>query len=222
MLEETSCIVLYPQQDKLVMDQIGWTVIETQFDCSELHHKETLFTLGNGYLGTRGTFEEGYPGASPATFVNGVYDDVAVMHTELVNCPDWLPLAIVVAGVGEDRRRHRFSLDRGEILSYQRQLNLRWGLLSRDVLWRSPAGHTINLHFERMISMADDHLLVLRCQVTPVDFAGVIEVEASLNGHPNNHGVKHWEWLNQGGIDNQVWMHQRCYHSGIQLAWQRC
>jgi kojibiose phosphorylase len=198
------------------MDQTGWTVIETQFDCSELHHKETLFTLGNGYLGTRGTFEEGYPGASPATFINGVYDDVAVMHTELVNCPDWLPLVIVVAG--EDRRRHRFSLDRGEILSYQRQLNLRWGLLSRDVLWRSPAGHTINLHFERMISMADDHLLVLRCQVTPVDFVGVIEVEASLNGHPNNHGVKHWEWLNQGAIDNQVWMHQRCCHSGIQLG----
>lgn len=193
------------------MDQAGWTVIETQFDCSELHHKETLFTLGNGYLGTRGTFEEGYPDASPATFINGVYDDVAVMHTELVNCPDWLPLKIVVAG-------DYFSLDQGEVLSYQRQLNLRWGLLSRDILWRSPSGHTINLHFERMISMADDHLLVLRCQVTPVDFVGAIAVEASLNGHPTNHSVKHWEWLNQGGIDDQVWMHQRCCHSGIELG----
>jgi kojibiose phosphorylase len=45
----------------LVMDQTDWSVIETQFDFAELHHKETLFTLGNGYLGTRGTFEEGYP-----------------------------------------------------------------------------------------------------------------------------------------------------------------
>lgn len=192
------------------MDQTGWTVIETQFDRSELHHKETLFTLGNGYLGTRGTFEEDYPDASPATFINGVYDDVAVMHTELVNCPDWLPLAIVVAG-------NYFTLDQGEVLTYQRQLNLRWGLLSRDILWRSPAGHTINIHFERMVSMADDHLLVLRCQVTPVDFTGVIEVKSSINGYPNNHGVKHWELLNQGGINNQ-WMHQRCCHSGIELG----
>lgn len=193
------------------MNQTGWTVIETQFDFSELHHKETVFTLGNGYLGTRGTFEEGYPGACPATFIHGVYDDVPVMHTELVNCPDWLPLAIVVAG-------DRFRLDQGQVLGCQRQLDLRWGLLSRDVLWRSPTGHTVYLHFERMISMADEHVLVLRCQITPVDFEGAIEVEASLNGYPDNQGVKHWEWLNQGGMDNRVWLEMRCCHSGIELG----
>lgn len=193
------------------MDPIDWTVIETQFDFAELHHKETLFTLGNGYLGTRGTFEEGYPEANSATFIHGVYDDVAVMHTELVNCPDWLPLVIIVGG-------DRFSLDQGEVISYQRQLNLRWGLLSRDVLWRSPSGYTINLHFERMISMADEHLMVLCCQITPVDFTGEIQVEASLNGHSENHSIKHWEWLNQGGKNNSVWLHQRCCHSGIEVG----
>lgn len=193
------------------MEQIGWTVIETQFDCSKRHHKESLFTLGNGYLGTRGTFEEGYPGACPATFIHGVYDDVPVMHTELVNCPDWLPLKLVVAG-------ERFGFDQGQILNYQRQLDLRWGLLSRDVLWRSPAGHTVYLHFERTVSMADNHVLMLRCQVTPVDFEGTIEVEASLNGDPDNQGVKHWKWLNQGGIDNCVWLHLRCLKSGIELG----
>ena len=193
------------------MAQTDWTVIETQFDRSELHHKETLFTLGNGYLGTRGTVEEGYPGAVPATFINGVYDDVPVMHTELVNCPDWLPLAIVVGG-------DRFGLDQGQVLGCQRQLDLRWGLLSRDVLWRSPAGHTVYLHFERMVSMADEHVLVLRCQVTPVDFEGEISVEASLNAYPENQGVRHWEWLNQGGIDNRAWLHLRCCHSGIELG----
>lgn len=193
------------------MAQNDWTVIETEFDVTQLHHKETLFTLGNGYLGTRGTFEEGYPGANPATFIHGVYDDVAVMHTEIVNCPDWLPLEIVVAG-------DRFSLEQGEILSYKRQLNLRWGILSRDVLWRSPAGHTIKLHFERMISMADEHVLVVRCIVTPVDFEGEISVEASLNGNVNNQGVKHWEWLNQGADRDRVWLHMRCCHSGIELG----
>ena len=193
------------------MAQTDWTVIETQFDRSELHHKETLFTLGNGYLGTRGTFEEGYPGAIPATFINGVYDDIPVMHTELVNCPDWLSLAIVVGG-------DRFSLDQGEVLGCQRQLDLRWGLLSRDVLWRSRAGHTVYLHFERMVSMADEHVLVLRCQVTPVDFEGEISVEASLNAYPENQGVRHWEWLNQGGIENRAWLHMRCRHSGIELG----
>ena len=119
------------------MDQTGWTVIETKFD-SEQHHKETLFTIGNGYLGTRGTFEEGYPGSDPATFIHGVYDDVPVVQTELVNCPDWLPLVIYVGG-------DRFSLDQGEVLGYQQQLDLRWGIVSRDVLWCSPTGHKLSL-----------------------------------------------------------------------------
>lgn len=193
------------------MDQTAWTVIETQFNPSELHHKETLFTLGNGYLGTRGTFEESYPGACTATFVHGVYDDVAVMHTELVNCPDWLPLTITVEG-------EVFRLDKGQVLSYERSLDLRWGLLSRDVVWRSPSGHTLNFHFERMSSMADEHVLVLRCQITPVDFEGVIEVEASLNGYPDNQGVRHWEYLNQGASADRAWMHLRSRHSGIELA----
>ncbi len=193
------------------MDQASWTVGETRFDPAELHHKETLFNLGNGYLGTRGTFEEGYPSDCPATLIHGVYDDVPVMHTELVNCPDWLPLVIVIGG-------DRFSLDQGDVISYQRQLDLRWGLLSRDVLWRSPTGHTVNLHFERMVSIADEHVMVLRCQVTSVDFAGEIVVETSLNGHSDNHGVKHWEWLNQSETDNRVCLHMRCQHSGIELA----
>ncbi|CAA9361014.1 Maltose phosphorylase / Trehalose phosphorylase [uncultured Leptolyngbya sp.] len=78
------------------MAQTDWTILETEFGSSELHPQETLFTLGNGYLGTRGTFEEGYPGASLATFIHGVYDEALEGYTELVNCPDWLPLAIKV------------------------------------------------------------------------------------------------------------------------------
>ena len=93
-----------------------WTLIELQFDPQQLHPRETVFTIGNGYLGTRGSFEEGYPNAQPATLIHGVYDDVPVVYTELANCPDWLSLAIIVNG-------ERFRLDRGEIIHYERQLD---------------------------------------------------------------------------------------------------
>ena len=82
----------------MTMDNGDWIVTEAEFDPTCLHHHETVFTLGNGYLGTRGAFEEGYPRARPATFVHGVYDDVPIVYTELANCPDWLPLAILVEG----------------------------------------------------------------------------------------------------------------------------
>lgn len=49
-----------------------WTLIETRFDPTLLQSRETVFSIGNGYLGTRGSFEEGFSKDSPATFVHGV------------------------------------------------------------------------------------------------------------------------------------------------------
>lgn len=212
------------------LDYTEWTVTETQFDPTHLHHSETVFTLGNGYLGTRGSFEEGYPEAWPATLIHGVYDDVPVVYTELANCPDWLPLIILVEG-------DRFRLDQGEILHYRRQLDLRRGILTREVRWRSPSGKTIDLKFERFTSLADEHLLALRCQVTPIDFEGEIEVQASINGYPDNQGVLHWQWVKQGSSerglgtgescsqsapiatpDPDIWLHVRTRSSGIDLG----
>ncbi|MEW6493827.1 MAG: beta-phosphoglucomutase [Cyanobacteriota bacterium] len=193
-----------------------WAVIETQFDPTQLHYKETVFTIGNGYLGTRGSLEEGYLGSMGATLIHGVYDDVPVVHTELANCPDWLPIAVIING-------DRFRLDQGEIISYRRQLDLRRGVLSRDVRWRSESGYTVDIHFERFASLTDRHVLALRCQVTPLDFEGTVEIQASINGYPDNQGVMHWEWLNQGDIttdkgDHATWMYLRTRNSGIELG----
>ncbi len=188
-----------------------WTVRETQFEPDQFRYRETVFTIGNGYLGTRGSFEEGYSQASPATFIHGVYDEVPIVYTELANCPDWLPFTITIDG-------DRFRLEKGEILSYERKLDLRQGILSRSVRWRSPNNQTIDIHFERFASLADEHVLVLRCQLTPVDFAGVIEIQASINGYPENQGFNHWELLDQGKTEAGVWLNLRTRSSQIQLG----
>ncbi len=193
------------------VDNDSWTVIETEFDPIRLHHHETVFTVGNGYLGTRGTFEEGYPGAWPATLIHGVYDDVPVVYTELANCPDWTSLILLLEG-------DRFRLDRGEVLRYRRCLDLRRGLLSREVRWRSPAGHTLDVRFERFASLADPHLLAVRCQVTPLDVDGDLEIRAGLHGYPDNQGVMHWQVVDQGHNTAKVWLHLRTRHSGIELG----
>ncbi|MFN8425760.1 MAG: hypothetical protein U0X87_05820 [Anaerolineales bacterium] len=68
-----------------------WTFSENSFNPESQNHKETIFTIGNGYLSTRGAMEEGYPKERRATFVHGVFDDVPLVFTELANSPDWLP-----------------------------------------------------------------------------------------------------------------------------------
>lgn len=197
-------------QNRLCVDTAGWNVIETTFDRNKLHHHETVFTLGNGYLGTRGTFEEGYPGDCAATFINGVYDDVAIGKTELVNVPSWLPLVIKVAG-------EAFRLDAGTVIKYERRLDMRLGLISRDIRWRAPCGHTIDLHFERFASLADQHVMAVRVTVTSVDFTGDISIETCFND-ADNQGVQHWELLSKGNKNNYIWLHSQTRHSNIQLG----
>ncbi|WP_208345238.1 glycoside hydrolase family 65 protein, partial [Aetokthonos hydrillicola] len=199
------------QLDEEILDSTGWNVIEREFQPAKQHHKETVFTLGNGYLGTRGTFEEGYPNDSSATLIHGIYDDVAITQTELVNCPNWLPLVIKVGG-------ERFRLDSGEILRYERRLDLRLGIISRDVSWRSPTGHTLEFHFERFVSLADQHVLAIRCQITSVDFDGEVSVEVAFHSDPSTQGVKHWKTLNHNGVNNIIWLHSQTIHSTIQLG----
>ena len=38
----------------------AWDITETAFSMETNYRNETTFALSNGYIGTRGTFEEGY------------------------------------------------------------------------------------------------------------------------------------------------------------------
>ena len=80
----------------------AWVVQESGFDRERANFYETLFTVGNGRLGTRGSLEEGHLGPLSGTFLAGVYDGHDVPVIDLVNCPDWVDTAVVVGGVRLD------------------------------------------------------------------------------------------------------------------------
>ena len=52
-----------------------WTVREAPFDPKKQRQMETIFTVGSGYLDTRGTLEERYLGDLPAILISGLCDD---------------------------------------------------------------------------------------------------------------------------------------------------
>src|SRR5260370_38894158 len=90
-----------------------WHISEDMFNPSpkNLHSQETVYCVGNGYFCTRGPFEEGYPGASPATLLYGGFDAAPFVKEELANAPDWLPIGLRIDG-------GHFGLDGGRIRSY--------------------------------------------------------------------------------------------------------
>ena len=136
-----------------------WYIEEREFDPKKLHSRETAYTIGNGYFGTRGTFEEGYPKATPGTLLFGVFDDIAIAKEELANAPDWLTMKLFV-------NDERFRLDQGKILDYHRILDMQHGILRRDVRWESPGGIRIRITSERFASLADEHVGVIRYRLT--------------------------------------------------------
>ncbi len=188
-----------------------WSVVERDFDPKRMHHSETVFTIGNGYLGTRGAFEERVSGEMRATFLHGVFDDAPVVFTELANAPDWLDLDVWLAG-------ERFDLLVGEVLAYTRALDLRSGMLRREVTWRSPRGRATRLVFERFASLADAHVCAVRASFTPLDYTGQIDVRSGLDGDADNLALKHWAWLGQGLRGAEAWLHVRTRGSHIELA----
>jgi len=59
-----------------------WNVVEKRFSPEYLGQTETLFALSNGYVGIRGTFEEGRPVFSSGTFVNGFHETFPIVYGE--------------------------------------------------------------------------------------------------------------------------------------------
>ncbi len=190
----------------------GWHVAQEAFDPATQHHMETVFTLGNGKFATRGSFEEGYPGESALTMAHGLWDDMPIAFTTLVNLPNWLRLSILIDG-------QEFRLDRGRILDFQRYTDLRQGILRRSVRWQAPDGRAVDLHFERFHTYHREHVAALRLLVTVEDGPCQVSVRAGIDGHVANRDLLHWHLGEQGhASDGRTWLAARTRHTGREAA----
>ncbi len=156
-----------------------WLVRETGFDRATANRFETLFTVGNGRLGTRGSLEEGHRGQRSGTFLAGVFDKSDAPVIDLVNAPDWVDCAVYVDG-------SRLDVDTCTVVDHQRALDMRTGLLWRRTVFEDAAGRRTRLESLRCVSMADRELCALRVEITPEDHASVIEIHTGLNGNRRN------------------------------------
>ena len=59
-----------------------WKLIEKKYDSSFLAQNETMFSIGNGYIGMRGNFEEGSPYFQNGTFINGFHETWPIVYGE--------------------------------------------------------------------------------------------------------------------------------------------
>ncbi len=156
-----------------------WTVTEPAWDPARANYFETIFTVGNGRLGTRGTLAEGHVGAVSGTYLAGVFDAHDSQVTDLVNAPDWLDTEVHVDG-------HRLDPDSSRIEEHRRTLDLRTGVLDRETVFVLPTGRRIRLTERRFASMADRDACHLRITITPLDGPAVVTITTGIDAHRRN------------------------------------
>lgn len=199
-----------------------WSLKEYPFHPERLRHYETIFTIGNGYLGTRASFEEGYEGATPATMIHGIFNHSPKMSIpELVNAPDWTPIRITIDGTPFSlitKSNDALKPPNGLVLGYERKLHMDCALLRRVVLFRATTGASVRIVFERFASLANQHLMVQRVHITAIDGEPEIELEAALNGAVTNAGMPHWGQMIATADDKQISLDGKTNQSAYQVA----
>jgi kojibiose phosphorylase len=164
-------------RDQLSTDE--WLIRESGFDIAKANVFETLFTVGNGYLGTRGTLEEGFKGECSGTYLNGVFDAHDSPVIDLVNAPDWLAFTIRVDGT-------RLDVQSCKVVAHERALDMRRGALWRSTTFEDEHGRRTRIETLRLASFHDQHLCALRVEITPENHDLQIAVESALDGRRFN------------------------------------
>lgn len=175
-----------------------WNITEDRFCMENNYRNETTFALSNGYIGTRGTFEEDYDFSVDegleGNFINGFYESEDIRYGEwnfgfplksqsLLNLPNGKPVKIYL----DDEL---FDMRQGCLDFYQRTLNMKNGTVVRSVDWTSPKGKKIRLLFERMVSFADKNVMVQRLSLLLLNQDCEVRICSYIDADVENHTRK--------------------------------
>lgn len=179
-----------------------WSIIEESFDPSTHEISESIFSIGNGFMGQRANFEEQYSGKSlQGSYMAGVYypDKTRVgwwkngypeYFAKVLNSTNWIGINVFVNG-------NALDLAKCEVKDFVRELNMKEGYLSRRFVAVMEDGKEIKVEAVRFVSMKRQEIGAIRYAVTPVNFSGSIRFVPYLDGDVQNKDSNYDEkfWL---------------------------
>lgn len=155
-----------------------WIVSEDSINEEKIRFQETIFTLGNGYLGSRGILEEGYKKGYAGTYLAGIYDRSTGQSFELVNVPNPIRIAICV----NDKK---LSPDNTEVIEHYRMLNIKKAVLLRRTIFKDTEGR-YEYKSIRFFSLRDMHTGVMAFSFKSLDGDVRLTVKHIIDGTTKN------------------------------------
>jgi alpha,alpha-trehalose phosphorylase len=161
-----------------------WAVPERELHLELLAQTESIMALSNGHIGLRGNLDEGEPYGTPGTYLNGFYEIRPLPYAEaaygdpeegqsMINVTNGKLLRLLV----DDEP---FDLRYGNLVRHERVLDLRGGVLQRDVEWVSPAGQGVRVRSTRLVSFVQRSVAAISYEVEPVGDGARIVVQSEL------------------------------------------
>lgn len=198
--------------------KIPWEVVYHGFKGGKDEYSvESLLTVGNGFMGLRGTTPEmsisdaTYPATYLASLYNTAASEVAgqtIYNEDFVNAPNLQKIFLVVDGVTVD-------IASNELVELTRRLDLASGLFTATALVQITPEKTIAIRTKKIASMANVHQYAIQYSFSPVDFSGEIQVVTEADGSVCNYNVERYRSLTREHLDIQQ---QEAHHTQALLV----
>lgn len=161
-----------------------WRLHESNLDLDFLPQIESIFALANGHLGLRANLDEGEPNGTPGTYLNSVHELRPMPYAEdgygypeagqsIINVTNGKLIRLLV----DDEP---FDVRYGKVLTHTRTLDLKTGLLHREVEWVSPAGKAVKVSSTRLVSFTQRAIAAIDYRVEPLDERTRVVVQSEL------------------------------------------
>ena len=156
------------------LDIDPWKIIENTFDKNKIMSSESIFSIGNGYMGQRANFEEDYSGETfQGSYIGGIYypDKTKVgwwkngypeYFAKVLNAPNWIGIHIQIDG-------EILDLNRGKVKRFQRELNMKNGIYTRKFQITLNNGIEISAEIIRFISLKENSLGAIQYKITALN-----------------------------------------------------
>jgi alpha,alpha-trehalose phosphorylase len=208
---------------------LAWQIEQEGFDPARERAMESIFTVGNGYLGVRGALDAPLPGSQGDLFIAGVYDrkhpdrpysELEFLgegrgdypYSELVSAP--FPFRVRVAVDGQP-----LDLEGSHWRAHRRILDLRGGILGGHAVYETEPDRVTVVRTRRCASLADPHVLLQEITVGLDNHSGTVELDASLADPDLAAHHPHLVALEAGSPDPTLDVHRfRTQASGIELC----
>ncbi|CPR12166.1 trehalose-6-phosphate phosphatase OtsB1 [Mycobacterium bohemicum DSM 44277] len=194
-------------KDEAAKPRDTWELVYEGYDPEYERLRESLCTVGNGYVATRGCAPEAvaceshYPGTYAAGVYNELTDKVAgrtIANESLVNLPNWLSLTFRIDG------GPWFHVDDAELLFYRQTFDLRDATLTRRLRFRDRCGRITAVTQQRFASMRDPHTLAMRTRIAAENWSGTVEFRSLLDATVQNTMVERYRSLSSTHLTASV------------------